>query len=148
MLRSEKTEDEKNLIVPLTLLDCFQQCYADEEDYSDLLTLRIDHFAPVHFLSGTGIAIVEIKCLAKDGWEDRWVKSEWKKEDNTVGEWNHTAGKWNGDTNNKGEDRCTHHAADFVFSFLFRHVRSYSASLCRYPDIRGLQILRHFGRVP
>jgi hypothetical protein len=65
MLRSEKTEDEKNLIVPLTLLDCFQQCYADEEDYSDLLTLRIDHFAPVHFLSGTGIAIVEIKCLAK-----------------------------------------------------------------------------------
>ena len=41
-------------------------------------------------------------CVKTDGWEDRWVKSEWKKEDNTVGEWNHSAGKWNGDTNNKG----------------------------------------------
>uniref|UniRef100_A0A0E0P2U8 Uncharacterized protein n=1 Tax=Oryza rufipogon TaxID=4529 RepID=A0A0E0P2U8_ORYRU len=40
--------------------------------------------------------------IRDNGWEDRWVKSEWKKEDNTVGEWNHTAGKWNGDTNNKG----------------------------------------------
>ncbi|XP_015690140.2 calreticulin-like [Oryza brachyantha] len=37
-----------------------------------------------------------------DGWEDRWVKSEWKKEDNTAGEWNHTSGKWNGDADNKG----------------------------------------------
>ncbi|KAJ8753428.1 hypothetical protein K2173_019827 [Erythroxylum novogranatense] len=37
-----------------------------------------------------------------DGWENRWVKSDWKKEENTAGEWNHTSGKWNGDPNDKG----------------------------------------------
>ncbi|CAL4945269.1 unnamed protein product [Urochloa decumbens] len=37
-----------------------------------------------------------------DGWEARWVKSDWKKEDNTAGEWNHTSGKWNGDADDKG----------------------------------------------
>ncbi|XP_027107927.1 calreticulin [Coffea arabica] len=37
-----------------------------------------------------------------DGWEKRWVKSDWKKEDNTAGEWNYTAGKWHGDPNDKG----------------------------------------------
>ncbi|OEL33898.1 Calreticulin, partial [Dichanthelium oligosanthes] len=37
-----------------------------------------------------------------DGWEDRWVKSDWKKDDNTAGEWNHTSGKWNGDAEDKG----------------------------------------------
>uniref|UniRef100_A0A0E0KL42 Calreticulin n=1 Tax=Oryza punctata TaxID=4537 RepID=A0A0E0KL42_ORYPU len=37
-----------------------------------------------------------------DGWEDRWVKSEWKKEDKTAGEWNHTSGKWYGDADDKG----------------------------------------------
>ncbi|KAF2324009.1 hypothetical protein GH714_006135 [Hevea brasiliensis] len=37
-----------------------------------------------------------------DGWETRWVKSEWKKDENTAGEWNYTSGKWNGDPNDKG----------------------------------------------
>ncbi|KAH7655106.1 Calreticulin protein [Dioscorea alata] len=37
-----------------------------------------------------------------DGWEDRWVKSDWKRDENTAGEWNHTSGKWNGDANDKG----------------------------------------------
>nr|XP_009804594.1 PREDICTED: calreticulin isoform X2 [Nicotiana sylvestris] len=37
-----------------------------------------------------------------DGWESRWVKSEWKKDENMAGEWNHTSGKWNGDANDKG----------------------------------------------
>ncbi|GJM97152.1 hypothetical protein PR202_ga14057 [Eleusine coracana subsp. coracana] len=37
-----------------------------------------------------------------DGWEDRWVKSDWKKDDSTAGEWNHTSGKWNGDADDKG----------------------------------------------
>jgi len=40
-----------------------------------------------------------------DGWEDRWVKSDWKKDDSTAGEWNHTSGKWNGDADDKGEGR-------------------------------------------
>ncbi|CAN6971610.1 unnamed protein product [Brassica rapa subsp. trilocularis] len=38
----------------------------------------------------------------EDGWEKRWVKSDWKKDDNTAGEWNHTAGNWSGDANDKG----------------------------------------------
>ncbi|GKC47997.1 calreticulin isoform X1 [Tanacetum coccineum] len=40
--------------------------------------------------------------LDRDGWESRWVKSDWKKEDNMAGEWNYTSGKWNGDANDKG----------------------------------------------
>jgi len=39
---------------------------------------------------------------AKDGWESRWVKSDWKKDENVAGEWNYTAGKWHGDPNDKG----------------------------------------------
>jgi hypothetical protein len=45
------------------------------------------------------------KLTKTDGWEDRWVKSDWKKDDNTAGEWNHTSGKWNGDADDKGENR-------------------------------------------
>ncbi|KAL0412920.1 UNVERIFIED_CONTAM: Calreticulin [Sesamum radiatum] len=36
-----------------------------------------------------------------DGWESRWVKSDWKKDENMAGEWNYTSGKWNGDPNDK-----------------------------------------------
>ncbi|KAJ6799988.1 calreticulin-like [Iris pallida] len=38
----------------------------------------------------------------EDGWENRWVKSDWKKDENMAGEWNHTSGKWTGDANDKG----------------------------------------------
>lgn len=38
-----------------------------------------------------------------DGWENRWVKSDWKKDENMAGEWNYTSGKWNGDPNDKGK---------------------------------------------
>ncbi|KAL9675460.1 hypothetical protein QQ045_003662 [Rhodiola kirilowii] len=37
-----------------------------------------------------------------EGWEKRWVVSEWKKAENASGVWNYTAGKWNGDPNDKG----------------------------------------------
>lgn len=30
------------------------------------------------------------------------MKSEWKKDENLAGEWNYTAGKWNGDPTDKG----------------------------------------------
>ncbi|CAI9764233.1 unnamed protein product [Fraxinus pennsylvanica] len=40
-----------------------------------------------------------------DGWENRWVKSEWKKDENMAGEWNYTSGKWNGDPNDKGSSK-------------------------------------------
>ena len=39
--------------------------------------------------------------VSKDGWENRWVKSEWKKEDKSAGEWSHTSGNWSGDANDK-----------------------------------------------
>lgn len=38
----------------------------------------------------------------EDGWENRWVKSDWKKDEKMAGEWNHTSGKWSGDPNDKG----------------------------------------------
>lgn len=38
----------------------------------------------------------------KDGWEDRWVKSDWKKDESMAGDWVHTAGKWSGDPADKG----------------------------------------------
>jgi len=31
------------------------------------------------------------------GWEDRWVVSDWKKDEGTAGSWDVTAGKWYGD---------------------------------------------------
>ena len=37
-----------------------------------------------------------------DGWETRWVQSDWKKDENMAGEWNHTSGKWNGSPEDKG----------------------------------------------
>jgi len=37
-----------------------------------------------------------------DGWENRWVISDWKKDEGASGEWLHTAGKWNGDPEDKG----------------------------------------------
>ncbi|CAN6467886.1 unnamed protein product [Victoria cruziana] len=37
-----------------------------------------------------------------DGWENRWVISDWKKAKNLSGEWKHTCGKWNPDPNDKG----------------------------------------------
>ncbi|CAH9087470.1 unnamed protein product [Cuscuta europaea] len=37
-----------------------------------------------------------------DKWSERWVVSDWKKDDNTAGVWNHTSGKWNGDPTDKG----------------------------------------------
>ncbi|XP_058083861.1 calreticulin-like isoform X2 [Magnolia sinica] len=44
-----------------------------------------------------------------DGWEMRWVKSDWKRLANKAGDWNHTAGKWNGDPNDKGIQTTQHY---------------------------------------
>ena len=40
--------------------------------------------------------------MLTDEWEKRWVKSDWKRDENVAGEWNYTAGKWNADPNDKG----------------------------------------------
>ncbi|MQM13058.1 hypothetical protein Taro_045980 [Colocasia esculenta] len=54
----------------------------------------------------TALALVSAEVYFEerfdDGWEDRWVKSDWKKDENMAGEWIHTTGKWSGDANDKG----------------------------------------------
>ncbi|CAD5196256.1 unnamed protein product [Musa acuminata subsp. malaccensis] len=37
-----------------------------------------------------------------DGWENQWVISDWKKDENMAGDWNHTSGKWTGYPEDKG----------------------------------------------
>ncbi|KAL4352563.1 hypothetical protein GQ457_06G021580 [Hibiscus cannabinus] len=52
------------------------------------------------------VAIASAKVFFEErfdeGWESRWVKSDWKGDENMAGEWNYTSGKWNGDPNDKG----------------------------------------------
>jgi calreticulin len=38
----------------------------------------------------------------EDGWEHRWVKSDWKRNEGLAGNWLHTAGKWYGDETDRG----------------------------------------------
>lgn len=38
----------------------------------------------------------------KDGWQSRWVKSDWKSNEGKAGSFKHTAGKWSGDPDDKG----------------------------------------------
>lgn len=40
--------------------------------------------------------------MEKDGWQSRWVKSDWKRSEGKAGSFKHTAGKWNGDPDDKG----------------------------------------------
>ncbi|KAG8363891.1 hypothetical protein BUALT_Bualt19G0069700 [Buddleja alternifolia] len=62
-----------------------------------------------------------------DGWESRWVKSDWKKDENMAGEWNYTSGKWNGDASDKGNYiilwvMCTFNKDKaLVFQFSVKH---------------------------
>ncbi|ONK72406.1 uncharacterized protein A4U43_C04F19090 [Asparagus officinalis] len=38
----------------------------------------------------------------EDGWQSRWVKSDWKRSEGKAGSFKHTAGKWPGDPDDKG----------------------------------------------
>ncbi|KAI8032297.1 Calreticulin-3 [Camellia lanceoleosa] len=38
----------------------------------------------------------------EDGWQSRWVRSDWKKSEGKAGSFKHTAGKWSGDPDDKG----------------------------------------------
>ncbi|XP_043723470.1 calreticulin-3 isoform X4 [Telopea speciosissima] len=42
-----------------------------------------------------------------DGWESRWVKSDWKRSEGKAGYFKHTAGKWSGDPDDKGIQTST-----------------------------------------
>ncbi|KAK6136348.1 hypothetical protein DH2020_029919 [Rehmannia glutinosa] len=43
----------------------------------------------------------------EDGWQSRWVKSDWKRSEGKAGSFKHTAGKWNGDPDDKGIQTTT-----------------------------------------
>lgn len=49
------------------------------------------------------------------------MKSDWKKDENMAGDWNHTSGKWTGDANDKGMHSVyamcsfTAHSANYSF---------------------------------
>lgn len=38
----------------------------------------------------------------QDGWQSRWVVSDWKRSEGKAGLFKHTAGKWSGDPDDKG----------------------------------------------
>ncbi|CAN6469116.1 unnamed protein product [Victoria cruziana] len=63
-------------------------------------------FRSLTFIALISLSIVSAEVFFEerfdDGWEKRWVKSDWKKDENMAGEWNYTSGKWNGDSNDKG----------------------------------------------
>jgi hypothetical protein len=40
--------------------------------------------------------------LEKDGWESRWVRSDWKRSEGLAGSFKHKAGRWPGDPDDKG----------------------------------------------
>ncbi|XP_017608121.1 calreticulin-like [Gossypium arboreum] len=65
---------------------------------------RIPNFISLILVSFFVIASAEVFFEERfdDGWESRWVKSDWKKDDNMAGEWNYTSGKWSGNLNDKG----------------------------------------------
>jgi len=87
-------------------------------------------------------------CGTEDGWENRWVVSDWKKDESTAGVWNHTSGKWNGDPNDKG--------IFFLVLLNFWCFKVCSVWLifliltcwCRYPNKWRLQVLCYFSWVP
>ncbi|KAG9138186.1 hypothetical protein Leryth_001405 [Lithospermum erythrorhizon] len=64
------------------------------------------HFLTLAIALSLSIAVASAGVIFEerfqDGWENRWVKSDWKKDENMAGEWNFTSGKWNGDPNDKG----------------------------------------------
>ncbi|CAN0859802.1 CRT3 [Linum grandiflorum] len=42
-----------------------------------------------------------------DGWQSRWVRSDWKRSEGKAGTFKHTAGKWHGDPDDKGIQTTT-----------------------------------------
>lgn len=40
--------------------------------------------------------------MQKDGWQSRWVKSDWKRVEGKAGSFKHATGKWHGDPDDKG----------------------------------------------
>ncbi|CAL9116407.1 unnamed protein product [Musa acuminata var. zebrina] len=91
-------------------------CYAslasiegEKPDRQENLEMAIRRRPPLAAALAAALAVVSIVSADVyfeerfgDGWENRWVKSDWKKDENTAGDWNYTSGKWTGDPEDKG----------------------------------------------
>ncbi|XP_030970945.1 calreticulin-3-like [Quercus lobata] len=54
------------------------------------------------FLTRSSLSEIIFEERFEDGWQSRWVKSDWKKSEGKAGSFKHTAGKWSGDPDDKG----------------------------------------------
>ncbi|KAJ8628925.1 hypothetical protein MRB53_022248 [Persea americana] len=52
--------------------------------------------------SGATLLLPTPKSQATDGWESRWVKSDWKRSEGKGGSFKHIAGQWSVDPDDKG----------------------------------------------
>jgi calreticulin len=64
-------------------------------------------------------ATTHFKETFDDGWEKRWVVSDWKKSEGTAGEWKHTAGEWYGDAQKDKGIQTTPDARFYAISAKF-----------------------------
>ncbi|KAF3329421.1 calreticulin-3-like isoform X1 [Carex littledalei] len=65
-----------------------------------------------------GIQFLIWDYLLVDGWQSRWVKSDWKRSEGKAGSFRHTAGRWSGDPDDKGIQTTTD-AKHFAISAKF-----------------------------
>uniref|UniRef100_A0ACD5WHV2 Uncharacterized protein n=1 Tax=Avena sativa TaxID=4498 RepID=A0ACD5WHV2_AVESA len=63
------------------------------------LQLRLLALASLLLLASAEVIFEE---RFEDGWETRWVKSDWKRSEGKAGTFKHTAGKYSGDPDDKG----------------------------------------------
>ncbi|KAL3591107.1 hypothetical protein D5086_009747 [Populus alba] len=75
-------------------------------------TLIVFVIGRVIFMIANVVFVILCVELKMDG--NRWVVSDWKKDESTAGVWNHTSGKWNGDPDDKGSDHL-------FFQFSVKH---------------------------
>ncbi|PKU82775.1 calreticulin-3-like [Dendrobium catenatum] len=54
------------------------------------------------FLLSSSAAEIIFEERFNDGWESRWVKSDWKRSEGKAGSFKHTAGNWAADPDDKG----------------------------------------------
>lgn len=98
------------------------------------------------------------------GWEKRWLKSDWKKDEGTAGDWELTAGEWFGDKQADQGIKTTPDARFFAISSELQEaftnkdaplVLQYSVKFTQKPDCGGAYIkllpassgdlMKHFG---
>ncbi|URD79057.1 Calreticulin family [Musa troglodytarum] len=70
-----------------------------------------------------------------DGWENRWVKSDWKRSEGKAGTFKHTSGKWPGDPDDKGIQTYTD-ARHFAISAKFPEFSNKNRTLVVQYSIR------------